>query len=235
MSKNITTPIYHIWTDALHFRALASQTYNKDWNRGTYIRWGIISAWTAFEMACQDAVGFDRLGNRFKDKLNYALKENNCDQPNWGEGIWQKVGKVYELRKSLVHSPSREDLRPTSVERLDEAIEILRDAITEIYLLAKSDPPRWQLDDKDEGWVNQHDYVNVTVLRGVDHKDTRRIEVVYISKGKECLSEVLPPDSDYKAAIESIKMNALCSISAFRVYQGDGELIYEEEASIRGV
>ncbi len=46
---------YHLWTDALHGRALAREAENA-WDRGTYVRWTVITAWTAFEVVCGDAL-----------------------------------------------------------------------------------------------------------------------------------------------------------------------------------
>jgi hypothetical protein len=38
MLKLIENNHYHIWTDALHARALAHEASNR-WDRGTYVRW----------------------------------------------------------------------------------------------------------------------------------------------------------------------------------------------------
>jgi hypothetical protein len=45
--RSVDTTPYHIWTDALHALALARVTSN-DWDRGTYVRWAILSACVTF-------------------------------------------------------------------------------------------------------------------------------------------------------------------------------------------
>jgi hypothetical protein len=97
-SRSVYSPHYHIWTDALHGRRLAREATN-EWDRGTYVRWAIASAWTAFEATCEHLTGASGLGNRFKDQLNGALDAKGWPRPDWGSGLWQDVLKVYNLRK----------------------------------------------------------------------------------------------------------------------------------------
>jgi hypothetical protein len=55
LPKLVDTPHYHLWTDALHLRALAHHARNQ-WDRGTYVRSALIVAWTSLELACDDAL-----------------------------------------------------------------------------------------------------------------------------------------------------------------------------------
>jgi hypothetical protein len=54
--RSVETPHYHVWTDALHARELARNTKDR-WNRGSYVRWTIIAACTALEIACANYLG----------------------------------------------------------------------------------------------------------------------------------------------------------------------------------
>lgn len=49
MLKLIENNHYHIWTDALHARALSHEASNR-WDRGTYVRWTLMTAWIALEI-----------------------------------------------------------------------------------------------------------------------------------------------------------------------------------------
>jgi hypothetical protein len=80
---------------------LAREASN-DWDRGTYVRWTISSAWTAFELACEDATGAKGLGYRFKDKLDGALSAKGIAL-DWGQGLWQQVLLIHKLRIEYVH------------------------------------------------------------------------------------------------------------------------------------
>ena len=73
---------YHLWTDALHARQLAHQTNNK-WDRGTYVRWTIITAWTVLEIACQDALEEKNISYRFKQNLDKAIAAKSLPKLNW--------------------------------------------------------------------------------------------------------------------------------------------------------
>ena len=88
--KIIDSPHYHIWTDALHARALAHQAKNK-WDRGTYVRWVVTTAWTALEIACQDALNQPSISYSFKKNLDEAIAQQNFKKIVWGSGIWQRV------------------------------------------------------------------------------------------------------------------------------------------------
>ena len=52
--RSVDSPHYHVWTDALYARSLARSAKN-DWDLGSHVRWCVQSAWTAFEMAAEDA------------------------------------------------------------------------------------------------------------------------------------------------------------------------------------
>ncbi len=140
MPKLVNTPHYHIWTDALHGRALARQAANQ-WDRGTYVRWTVITAWTTFEMACEDALNTTGIGRRFKDRLDDALAKVGLPAIDWGSGLWQRVARVHQFRKDCVHrNPSHQALFPEA-SVADEAITTLRSAMADIYTRAGNVPP----------------------------------------------------------------------------------------------
>ena len=147
----ITTPKYHLWNDALHARELARQT-SDDWNRGTYIRWTITTAWSVLEMCCRDALEDNNIGNRFKDDIKTAISKKELKQIDWGVGIWQKVLNLKESRRKYTHiNIPQEDLWP-NIELADNAISIVRDAAKDIYQLAGKDIPKWLDVDSASSW-----------------------------------------------------------------------------------
>ncbi len=101
-TKIVTNPHYHVWTDALHARELARQAQNR-WDRGTYVRWAVTTAWTAFEMCCADALGVTGLGMRFRERVDEAIVQKGLARLDWGRGIWQQILKVYDTRISYAH------------------------------------------------------------------------------------------------------------------------------------
>ncbi len=104
-SKIIESPHYHLWTDALHARALARQSNNK-WDRGTYTRWAVTTSWNVLEIACQEALNESSISYRFRENLDKAIQEKEFDRLDWGRGIWSSVLKLQNRRnKNVVKSP----------------------------------------------------------------------------------------------------------------------------------
>jgi hypothetical protein len=88
--KIVTSPHYHLWTDALHGRALARDAHNK-WDRGTYVQWTVTTSWTVLEIACQDALGEPNISYSFRRNLDASIK---------AQGIPALIGK--DLRDVLM-------------------------------------------------------------------------------------------------------------------------------------
>lgn len=90
----------HLWTDALHVRQLARDTPNR-WDRGTYVRLCVVLAWTALEIACQEALNTPEIGFRFKDNLDRAVADKGLPPLDWSKGIWQDVRRIQDASQVL--------------------------------------------------------------------------------------------------------------------------------------
>jgi hypothetical protein len=177
---------YHIWTDALHGRALSHQA-NNEWDRGTYVRWTVTSAWTALETGCEGALGVPGIGRRFKEYLDDAVAQRNLPPLQWGEGVWQRVTTLQGLRKGFVHlSVDQAELFP-GADVADDAIDIVRSATTELHGHAGSAPAAWLQDDYDRGWHKRpRAEASMTVIpAGIDRDDPLTIRIGYVKDGTE--------------------------------------------------
>lgn len=239
MLKLIENNHYHIWTDALHARALSKETSNR-WDRGTYIRWTIMTSWIALEIACQDALEDPSISYSFKKNLNGAIKKKSLPELDWGQGIWQQVLTLQGRRKSCVHRFSQEsDLFP-EVCIADEAITTVRKAITTIYSHVGKDTPLWVRDNEDQGWCNKGITVFAnayTTPPGVDEKASDTIKVTYIYKDKECIRDVLAANTDPNPYVDKLIDSIGLPINGIKVYKGE-EVIQEIQFpmdKIRGI
>ena len=227
--KIVESAHYHIWTDALHGRALSHQAKN-DWDRGTYVRWTIASAWTALEIACDDALGVSGIGRRFKENLDEAIKSRTLQPLDWGSGIWQRVRALQERRKGFVHlTVAQEELFP-SADVADEAIEVVRGAVEEVYTHAGGQPPEWIADDDDRGWQRRRGVeAAATIIRaGVDPEDPTTIRIGYVKDGREHVDSYLPADTDVDDAVEDLISRLQVPVSAVFAYQGADLRRYQE-------
>ena len=93
--KIIESPHYHLWTDALHARALARKANNK-WDRGTYVRWAVTTSWSVLEIACQNALNEPNISYSFRKNLDTAIENQNIDRLEWGSG---KISLLIEHSK----------------------------------------------------------------------------------------------------------------------------------------
>jgi hypothetical protein len=231
--KLVDTPHYHLWTDALHGRALASQARNK-WDRGTYIRWTVVTAWTVLEVGCQDALEDSKIGYRFKDDIDRAIKAKSLPGLQWDRGIWQKIRELQETRKGYIHSTiSQAKLFPDAIEA-EKAIEIVREGIKAIYKHVSKLFPIWIDDDKDCGWDYGGEPCNAyCIYPGASEDDPLSIKIVYVHKDREYLSILMPPGTDPAPLLDELIQNIRLPISAVRAYRGK-ELIEDRQVKMRG-
>jgi len=234
MLKLIENNHYHIWTDALHARALSHEASNR-WDRGTYVRWTVMTAWVALEIACQDALGEPRISYSFKDNLTKAIEEKSFPKLDWSKGIWQQVLQVQQYRKNCVHRFSQEtDLFPNA-SMAEDTIAITRQAIIEIYKHVVKSVPLWINDDTDQGWASKGGFSlfgnAYTVPPGLDEHAPDTIKVTYIYKDKEIIREVLPAGTDPNPQADRLIETIGLPISGIKVYRGK-EVIQEIQFSM---
>lgn len=225
--KLIENNHYHLWTDVLHARELARQTNNK-WDRGTYVRWVIITAWTVLEIACQDALEERNISYSFKKNLDNSLIEKSLPSLSWGHGIWQKVLKTQELRKNCIHRFVSEDELFPETEIAEQVIEVIRIAVKDIYQHTGKQAPSWIKDDYDEGWaVKSGLSIDASMHCSTYENVLGAVKITYEYKGVERVSEILPPNSDPDPAIHKLIDNLNIPISSIKVYVDD--IVVKEE------
>lgn len=233
MIKLVDNNHYHLWTDALHAKALAHQARNK-WDRGTYVRWCINTAWTVLEMACQDALEDKDISYRFRQNLDNAIETKSLPKLDWGTGIWQEVRQIQELRKDSVHRFADESNLFPEAEIADKAVDVVRRAVADIYCHTGNIIPKWISDDKDPGWDKGGRFVDASVIKkGANPNDPEIIRIKYVYKDREHESDILPPDADWQSYYEDFLEKIRAPISKVIVYQGNN-VLKEQDLSIRG-
>lgn len=229
--RSVETPHYHVWTDALHARRLAREAKN-DWDRGTYVRWTIASAWTAFEGTCEYLAGASGLGNRFKDRLNAALDAKGFRRPDWGSGLWQNVLTVYGSRKEYVHPGVPQNRLFAPVTEAETAITVLREAIKDMYALTGNPVEAWPDDDEDAVDPRNGGFANATVISAGVTRETG-LRISYVMFGEEYESKVTHPNEEPLPLMRDLLLKIRVPISAVRAYRGN-EMIEEITVKMRG-
>jgi hypothetical protein len=231
MFRSVDSPHYHLWTDALHARYLARNAQNA-WDLGTYVRWTVSSAWTAFEATCEEVLKTDRLGSEFELRFDLAADAGGIPPPDWGRGLWQKVSTAYEWRKEYVHRGLSQGRLFAPLSEADESISVIRAAVKDLYRLAGLTSPEWVNDDANP--VEPGSVTHLTALYpGADQNDPTRILVTYMYRGTEHEWAVLPSGTDPTVKMVELLHRFLVPISAVRAYRGD-ELLDEWEVKSRG-
>lgn len=232
--KVIDTAHYHLWTDALHARELARQARNR-WDRGTYVRWTVTTAWTVLEMACEDALTTPGIGRRFKENLDAASLARGATQPDWGSGVWQQVALLHGARKEFVHINADQTKLFLEVADAEHAVSVVRDAVTDVYRRAGKAPPMWLNDDQDRGWDygrGQGAHIQVQHA-GADPLAPDTIRIAYVYKDKQYVNEILPPNADYNERLNDLIRRLKVPVTAVRAYRGE-DLILEKRLQMRG-
>ncbi len=227
---------YHLWTDALHGRELARQAKN-DWDRGTYVRWTIQTAWTAFEAVCGDTLGITGLGMRFREKFDEEIEKKGLPALDWGQGLWQQVLVVYGVRKEFIHvKPSATQGRlMTPLPEAEKAITILRQAIYAVCDLVKAPHPPWAADDHDPGFeTGRGSWASPTLSReGAREDDPAVIRITYFHRGDEHVDGLFPPGTKHGPLLDDLLKRLNVPVKAIRAYRGR-DLIEEREIKARG-
>ena len=232
MEKLVENNHYHIWTDALHARALAHQAKNR-WDLGTYVRWAVITAWTVLEVACQDAMEDASISYSFRKNLDDAITKKTLPKLIWGSGVWQKVTILQELRKDFVHRSDEANLFPDAGVA-DDAITVVRDAVEAIYAHVGKDAPKWVSDDEDRGWDKASTFASAPLIRaGTGRDDPNAILFKYIYKDREFVSEILASDADWRKYYQEFLDGLRIPITKVIVSQGP-KILEEKSFTIRG-
>lgn len=225
----------HLWTDALHIRQLAREARNK-WDRGTYVRMAIATAWIALEVAAQEALGALDIGYRFKENLDRAVAAAGLPSLDWSHGIWQDVRALQERRKSYVHRYlSLTDLFPET-EVAEQAIAVVRDAIVALCSHTGQPVPPWLRLEEAQGWhgLSTVGVATITVgYHGAKLEDPNTVRISIVSNGEERPTTVLPLDHNPQEHIEYLLKHVKVPISAIRVYRA-GELVQHLVVNMRG-
>ncbi len=232
--KIVENSHYHLWTDALHARALAKQAKNR-WDRSTYVRWTVMTAWTVLEMACEDALETTGIGRRFKENLDAACFAKAAPQVDWRSGVWQRVNMLHLARKDFVHINATQDKLFPNFEEADRAISTVRDAINDIFARVGKSPPDWLQDDDDKGWDRGPGTMahSQLVHAGVDTEGEETVRISYEYKDREYDCEFLPSGTDHEPVIERLLHNLRIPVTAVRAYCGK-TMIYERKLQMRG-
>lgn len=233
-AKVVESPHYLLWTDALHARALARGA-NNQWDRGTYVRWCVITSWAVLEIACQDATNNSRIGYSFKDDLNSAIEKLGLGPLDWGKGIWQDVRMQQEKRKGYVHRFLSEKEFFPAANAADDAIQTVRKAVVAIYEHVKRPVPPWTADDEDRGWyVRETARGTLTVVQaGANEEDDQTLYIRSVVHGQERTSNVLPAGTQWQPYCDDLIQRAQSPIERVRVYRGQ-ELIHDQGTKMRG-
>ena len=236
--RSVDTTPYHIWTDALHARALARVTSN-EWNGGTYVRWAILSACVAFEVTASDMLGTG-IGRRVPDEIKAALAARSLPNVDWGQGVWQRLAEVRQLRVDYVHRGIPQVRLFAPVAEADRAILVTREAIKALGTLIGAPASAWIDVDDDPNVARERPRGGFTATAsatlihdGAKEDDPDVVRVVYVYKGKESVSELLPPGSDPGPAMARLEEGIQVPITAIRAYRGT-TLLDERALKMRG-
>jgi hypothetical protein len=233
MNKIVNDAHYHIWSDALHLRQLAREATNK-WDRSTYVRAAVVMAWTAFETVLAEALNANRIGGNFRQNVDNAIQANGLAMLDWGQSIWQSVDQLNNFRVDYVHRTAKgADLFP-DVSVADDALQIIRNALVDVYSKAGKTSPSWTADDADRGWVGRGKSGTFArgcaIHGGVDPNGSDTIRVAYVDRSGEHICAYHPPDSNAHELAAELQKNLHEPVSAIRIYRG---AIIELDVSVR--
>jgi hypothetical protein len=222
MMKYIQDNHYLVWTDALHARELSRQANNR-WDRGTYVRWAIMSSWIALEMACQDALEDDKISYSFKKNVDQAIQRKNLPVIQWANGLWQEVTQLQEFRKNCTHRFLKQSEIFPGEGEASKAVSIVRNAVKDIYKRSGKTVPKWIDDDYDQGWARKGIDMFSTgyeVKPGMVLGSPHNLRFAYTYKDHEYTWAEYPPDTEPDDLFKQMIASLVHPISRATVYKG---------------
>jgi len=231
-AKLVDNANFHIWTDALHARELARRAQDQ-WNRGTYVRWAVNSAWMAFEMACEDALEVSGLKPDFWRGLDDAVAAKGLVPLDRSQGIWSSIARIHNLRRDYTHPGITQSKLFAPVQQAEDAIRCLRDGIGSVYGHAGKPTPRWVQADKDMGYPQVSVAHVVLIHPGVTRDTPNMIRVTHIYQDHEYDLEWLPPGADWRPIVDRFIAEVRIPISKVLVYEGS-QIIFSRDLPMRG-
>jgi hypothetical protein len=232
-------PRFQLWTDALTFRQMATEAPN-NYLKSMCVRNAVISACTALEMGCCDALAIPEI-NRFKEDVNAALRQARKTAIDFGSGLWQRILKIRDSRHEYAHSGVSISDRFPSVSVAEDAIAKIREAIRDIYIRAGKQIPAWANLDASGGWPQTRGFgmsAHLTVLRGpIDKNNPDVFNISLVTPtGEEKETIWLPagtPEEDIMDEIEQLIGRLNVPFKEVRVYRGQ-DLFYKEDVEMPG-
>jgi hypothetical protein len=231
---------FQLWTDALTFRQMAREAAN-NYLRSMSVRNAVLSAWTALEMACCDALSILKLGNDFRRSLDEEFDKKSIPRLDFGSGIWSEINsKIKTYRKLYTHFGVSIADRFPPVSVAEESIEKIRKAVHDIYGKMGKQSPAWVDFDNSSGWPSSSGGIfgTLTVSRGpLDRNDPNVYKISLITPtGDERELIWLPSDTqkeDIADEVEQLLGRLNVPFKQVRVYRGPN-LFYQEELDMRG-
>lgn len=225
---------YHVWSDALHARELAKETRNQ-WDRGSYVRWSIISAWIVLEVACQDATGEKDISYKFRENLDSTLQSKFSISIDWKHGVWKQVSDLQGKRKKYMHQSISDLARFPKSTMAVKAIETVRQAVKDIYSMKGKAYPSWIDDDETNGFDRRESVsINANCVSDNAKKgDPETIEVYRVSEGQEILECQFKDEAKIESNFDRIIKNSNASISKV-LAKRDGKVVAFRKVDNRG-
>src|SRR5689334_9530387 len=94
--------LFHNWGDLLLTKEIADRA-NDAWSEALATRWGIVTAWSCFELACRILLGVRKLPQPFWDSVNRNLASRKLPPINPRITPWDDLEAIRKRRHPFAH------------------------------------------------------------------------------------------------------------------------------------
>ena len=247
--------VSHLWSDALFARRRARESDDRSnapnkqgkdlanalqevrrnqnlWERGSFVRWTVSTAWSTMEQLFKVELGLPSL-HGIPAVLEEKMLAKGFIPIQSLSPLWLRIDGLRRERNAFTHGSLTYQQRMAPLDLADQAIRDCRSAVLDSFSCIGRTAPSWIHQDDVPG--NVPTSIGVLSVSGSDlHAAGDPVRIVAIFGGEEFGSRELRGDEDPYPHVQQMIESSIVPLDGVRIYRGqalEDEFVARERGS----